>query len=119
MDSSSPDSPDLGAAVPFYPSLAMATVCLGGGLIGMVQKGSARSLIAGALLGGAFAWSSRCIQQDQPLRGIRFATATSVLLTIAMGSRFYRTGAVLPSGMLMLAGAASTAYHGHAWKELS
>ena len=104
-------------AASIYPPLAMATLCVGGGLIGLVQRGSARSLVAGTLLGGAFAWSSHCLATEQQLRGYRFATATSLLLTAAMGARLYRTGAIVPSGVLTRAGAASTAYMGRKWQE--
>lgn len=95
----------------------MASLCMGGGVIGMVQRGSARSLVAGTLLGGAFAWSSHCLATEQQLRGYRFATATSLLLTAAMGARLYRTGAIMPAGVLTLAGAASSAYMGRKWRE--
>ena len=67
--------------------------------------------------GGAFAWSSHCLATEQQLRGYRFATATSLLLTAAMGARLYRTGAIMPAGVLTLAGAASSAYMGRKWRE--
>ena len=100
------------------PSLLVAIACLGGGVAGMLATGSARQLVSGCLLAGAFSWSSRCLYSDQELRGYRLATATSLLLAGSMGHRFYRMGGLKNAGML-LCGAASAAHHGLKWSELA
>jgi len=85
--------------------------------MGFVKAGSARSLVAGTLLSGGFFWAGSCISSDQQLRGFRFATAISVILTGAMGARFLKTRRVVPNGLLAVAGLAGTAYHGSKWQE--
>lgn len=92
-------------------ALAMSVVCGGGGLLGMIRSGSARSLVAGTILAGGFGWAAHTINNDEPLRGYRFATAMSVILTGAMGSRFIKTRQLIPSGILAISGVGSTIYH--------
>jgi len=102
----------------FIPAMTMATLCVCGGALGLVQRGSARLLVGGTLLGGAFAFSSHCLATGQEQRGYRFATATSAILTAVMAQRLIKSRAQpIPNGLLALAGAASTLYHGHLWLE--
>ena len=94
----------------------MATLCVGGGVLGLVQRGSARLLVGGSILGGAFAFASHCLATGQEQRGYRFAAATSGILTAVMAQRLLRSRAPpLPSALLAAAGAVSTAYHGNLW----
>ena len=118
MASGIPSSPADAAITRAGPSILMAFACLGGGVAGMLVTGSARQLVSGCLLAGAFSWSSRCFFADQDLRGYRLATATSLLLVGSMGHRFYRMGGIKNAGML-LCGAASAAHHGLKWSEMA
>ena len=78
------------------PALSMATLCVCGGARGLVQRGSARLLVGGSLLGGAFAFSSHCLATGQEQRGYRFATATSAILTAVMAQRLMKSRAQFP-----------------------
>ena len=98
-------------------ALTMSVVCGGGGVLGMIRSGSARSLVAGSILGGGFGWAAHTINNNEPLRGYRFATAISVILAGAMGSRFWKTRQLVPSGILAVSGLGSALYHGLKWEQ--
>lgn len=82
-----------------------------GGLVGYMRKGSKPSLIAGTVLGASLIGSGIMISGENQYEGHALATATSSLMAVGMGSRYLKTGKIMPAGVIAALGAVSTAYH--------
>ena len=93
-----------------HPAFGLAGLCALGGGVGLA-RGSKVSLAAGLLLGGAFAFAGREIQEGRAQDGYQAAMAASSFLSGTMMFRLVRTRKVMPAGLLACVGAASAAFH--------
>lgn len=82
-----------------------------GGIVGFAKKGSKASLLAGVTFGGLLIGSGIMISGESQYQGHALATATSGIMTIAMGQRFLSTGKFMPAGLVATLGAACCAYN--------
>ena len=64
-----------------------------------------------------FAFAGYKISTDEQLRGYRFGTTTSALLTGVMGYRYYTTRKAMPALPLSVLGLIGVAYHGAKYME--
>ena len=96
----------------------MAALCGVGALAGFARARSARSLVVGLGFGAMFGWQGTLIASGENTeQGYRLAGATSAVLSAVMASRWRKTGRFMPSGLLVLSGAGSAAYHIWKWRE--
>jgi uncharacterized membrane protein (UPF0136 family) len=95
----------------------MAVLTAGGGLFAYYRSSSARSLLAGLVFGGIFASAGHRIGEGDAEGGFRVAALNSLALGGTMGYRFYKTGKVMPAGLLGTLGLISLAYHGYKYSE--
>mmetsp|Transcript_31291 Transcript_31291/g.65427 ORF Transcript_31291/g.65427 Transcript_31291/m.65427 type:complete len:111 (+) Transcript_31291:195-527(+) len=103
-----------------HPAFGLGALTIAGGIVGYVRKGSKPSLGAGILCGGLLIGSGVMISGDSQYSGHSLAAATSGLMTLGMGHRFFKTGKFMPAGLVSALGAVSLAYHfkkALEWKE--
>lgn len=81
------------------------------GAIGYFKKGSKASLGAGVLCGSLLIGSGVLISGEHQYEGHSLASGTSSLMALGMGSRYMKTGKVIPAGIVAALGAISAAYH--------
>lgn len=81
-----------------YFSYAYALTILAGGCMGYAKSGSAPSLGAGLLFGGAAAYGAYQLSQNK--KDFQLALLTSGALLAVMGFRFYKTGKFMPAGLI-------------------
>ncbi|XP_073845847.1 transmembrane protein 14 homolog [Musca autumnalis] len=79
--------------------LYAATVAAGG-IMGYVKAGSIPSLGAGLAFGAILGFGAHLNSQEPPRPLLQFGT--SLALAGIMGSRFYRSGKMMPAGMICL-----------------
>lgn len=94
-----------------HPAFGLGALTMIGGLVGYLKKGSKPSLIAGTLLGASLIGSGVLISGENQLEGHGIAAATSSLMAFSMGSRYLKTGKVMPAGVVAALGTVSAAYH--------
>ena len=63
------------------------------------------------MFGAGFGYAGYLIGQE-PERGYRYASVVSGLMAGVMGHRVYKTGKVMPAGLLTGVALASLGYHG-------
>ena len=71
---------------------------IAGGAAGYLKAGSKASLIGGGTVGLAFLAAGYTIQAGEDLRGHGLGAAAGGVLTAAMGSRFAKSGKIMPAG---------------------
>jgi uncharacterized membrane protein (UPF0136 family) len=95
-----------------HSAFGLGGLVLVGGTIGFLRKNSKASLGAGLIFGGILIGSGVMISQGEHVyEGHLLACGTSGIMTAAMGQRLLSTGKFMPSGMIAILGAVSTAYH--------
>ena len=94
-----------------HPAFGLGALTLVGGIAGYIRKGSKASLGAGVLCGGVLLASGVMISGDSQYSGHSVAAATSGLMTLGMGQRFFKTGKFMPAGLVSVLGAASLGFH--------
>lgn len=95
-----------------HSAFGLGGLVLIGGTVGFLKKNSKASLGAGLVFGGLLIGSGIMISQgDHVYEGHLLACGTSGVMTLAMGQRFLSTGKFMPSGVIAMFGAVSTAYH--------
>lgn len=93
---------------------SLGGLCLVGGAIGYLKKGSKISLAAGLGIGSLFLTSGYLIAKtDRVYEGHLVAAGTATLLTAAMGQRFMSTGKFMPAGLLAVLGIVALGYNGN------
>lgn len=95
-----------------HVATTLAVLCIAGGVLGYLKKGSTASLIAGVGVGAGYAASAYLIQNVDAFKGHALAAGTSALLATAMGMRFAKTGKFMPAGLMTGVGVAALTYHG-------
>ncbi|ORY82413.1 transmembrane protein 14C [Leucosporidium creatinivorum] len=80
-----------------YASSALIAL---GGTIGFIKRGSLPSLIAGGGSGAALAYGVR--RQTTNPKDVALIVGVSAMLLVVMGSRFARSGKVMPAGIVTL-----------------
>lgn len=80
--------------------------------MGYFRKGSKASLIAGLTIGSALIGSGYLIAKtDKVYEGHALATGASGVMALAMGSRYFSTGKIMPAGLTAVIGAAVMGYN--------
>jgi uncharacterized membrane protein (UPF0136 family) len=97
-----------------HTAYTMAGLCALGGLMGFARKRSTPSLLAGLVLGAAFAYSGFLLQENRDY-GHETSFVTSTVLVGAMGSRFLRTRKFMPAGLMAACGLVNAVYHAKKW----
>eukprot|EP00794_Sanderia_malayensis_P004739 gene4739-5362_t len=92
-----------------FLSFCFAFMVLFGGVIGYLKAGSTMSLISGVLFGLLLAFGAR--QTSNNPKNIWITLGASVALAFAMGMRFYKTGKLMPAGMLFFLSIGSVLRH--------
>lgn len=93
-------------------NLTVGGLTIVGGLIGYMKKGSQMSLIAGLSMGSLFLTSGYMIAKtDYIYEAHLLASATSGIMSIAMGHRYLQTMKFMPSGIVATVGTAACAYN--------
>lgn len=82
--------------------LIYAALMLAGGIMGYVTKKSIPSLAAG-LISGALLFAAFGLIRSQPKMAFGLATLVAIALVVAFWRRYQETGALMPSGMLLVA----------------
>ena len=82
----------------------------------LTARASHPSSPAGVLFGAGFGYAGYLIGQE-PERGYRYASVVSGLMAGVMGHRVYKTGKVMPAGLLTGVALASLGYHGMKYSE--
>ena len=82
-----------------------------GGIMGYMKKGSTPSLVAGLTLGSALIGSGVLITKNQSFEGHCLACGATGIMTVAMGSRFYKSGKFMPAGLVASLGVIGLAYN--------
>ncbi|OWA50562.1 hypothetical protein BV898_15073 [Hypsibius exemplaris] len=83
---------------PDYLGYVYAAVVAAGGVTGYAKAGSVPSLAMGLLFGGVLGLGAYMVSQDRG--NVLLSTIASGVLTGVMGSRFLKTGAFMPAGMV-------------------
>ncbi|XP_050296819.1 transmembrane protein 14C [Anthonomus grandis grandis] len=83
-----------------YPGFLYAGTVAAGGIMGYVKAGSIPSLAAGLIFGTALAIGAYQTTQDPMRYGVQLA-ASSILAGV-MGLRFYKSGKIMPAGVVTL-----------------
>jgi uncharacterized membrane protein (UPF0136 family) len=102
-----------------HAAFGMAAITAVGGAFGYYKTRSVRSLGAGVILGGMFAWAGVNISSGEPEKGFKLATLNGLALGAIMGMRFAKTKKVMPAGLLTVAGIGAAAYYGKLWNEFT
>lgn len=92
-------------------NLSLGALCILGGAMGYVRKGSSASLIGGLAFGSLLVGSGMMIAGESQCQGHMLATGTSGIMAAGMGYRFFQTGKFMPSGLLAALGAVCCAYN--------
>jgi uncharacterized membrane protein (UPF0136 family) len=92
-------------------NLSLGALCILGGAMGYVRKGSSASLIGGLAFGSLLVGSGMMIAGESQYQGHMLATGTSGIMAAGMGYRFFQTGKFMPSGLLAALGAVCCAYN--------
>lgn len=92
-------------------NFSLGGLVIGGGLFGYLRKGSTMSAVAGLTFGGLLVGSGVLITQGESYQGHALASGVTGAMTVAMGSRFLKTGKFMPAGMVATIGAAGLAYN--------
>nr|AIW62490.1 hypothetical protein [Scytodes thoracica] len=69
-----------------------------GGVVGYVKAGSTNSLVAGVAFGSLLAFGAYQTSVDE--KNILLSFATSTVLGLIMGYRFFNTGKFMPAGLI-------------------
>ena len=94
-----------------HAAYSLGLALLGGGFYGFLKRQSIPSLVGGVTLGGSMLGGGMLIDKGEDLQGHTVSLAASTALTASMGYRFATTRAIMPAGVLTVAGALSSAYH--------
>ncbi len=94
-----------------HPAFGLGALTIAGGAAGYFKKGSKASLGAGLVCGGLLIGSGVLISGENQYEGHLLATGTSSLMGLGMGSRYLKTGKVMPAGIVAALGVVSAAYH--------
>ena len=93
-------------------NLSVGGLTVVGGLMGYVKKGSQISLIAGLSMGSLLLASGYMIAKtDYIYEAHLLASATSGIMSIAMGHRYIQTMKFMPAGIVATIGTAACAYN--------
>ncbi|KAL0485518.1 1 TM domain-containing transmembrane protein [Acrasis kona] len=93
-------------------SNTMAALCAAGGIAGYVKAKSVPSLIGGLGLGLIYAYSSYTLTKEYDVRNCYFTgTVASGILLATGSSRLFKTGKLMPAGIMAGLGAATTSYY--------
>lgn len=89
MASESPSAPTGSSHI----TISMAVLCAVGGVSGFAKTGSKPSLLAGLVIGSAFAAAAHMINDPHGDQRVAYGVATgaSIVLSMAMGARFAKT----------------------------
>ncbi|CAG8563753.1 7715_t:CDS:2 [Acaulospora morrowiae] len=71
-----------------------------GGVFGFLKAGSTSSLVAGLTFGSLAAYGAHRVSNNS--KNVGLALIVSVLLLVVMSSRFYKSGKVMPSGVVAI-----------------
>mmetsp|Transcript_9410 Transcript_9410/g.14190 ORF Transcript_9410/g.14190 Transcript_9410/m.14190 type:complete len:109 (-) Transcript_9410:120-446(-) len=99
-----------------HPCLAMAALTSFGGIYGFMKKGSKASAMAGLFFGGVYAAAGYMIGENME-EGHDLAVVNSTVLALFMGPRAWKTGKMMPGGVV--AGCALLAGSYNAYKSYS
>ncbi len=94
-----------------HPAFGLGALTILGGAVGYFKKGSKASLGAGVLCGGLLIGSGLMISGESQYNGHLLASGTSSLMALGMGSRYLKTGKVMPAGVVAAMGIVSCGYH--------
>lgn len=94
-----------------HPAFGLGALTIAGGAAGYFKKGSKASLGAGVVCGGLLIGSGVLISGENQYGGHALATGTSSVMALGMGSRYLKTGKVMPAGVVAALGVVSAAYH--------
>lgn len=94
-----------------HPAFGLGALTILGGAVGYFKKGSKASLGAGVVCGGLLIGSGLMISGESQYNGHLLASGTSSLMALGMGSRYLKTGKVMPAGVVAAMGIVSCAYH--------
>jgi uncharacterized membrane protein (UPF0136 family) len=94
-----------------HPAFGLGALTMLGGAVGYFKKGSKASLGAGVVCGGLLIGSGVMISGENQYNGHLLASGTSSLMALGMGSRYLKTGKVMPAGVVAAMGIVSCAYH--------
>lgn len=102
-----------------HVNLSLGGLVIVGGAMGYVRKGSKMSLVAGVTVGSLLLGSGYLIgfSDDQQYQGHVLAAATSGILALSMGQRYFKTSKFMPAGLVATLGAAACAYNIHKARE--
>lgn len=93
-------------------NLTVGGLTIVGGLVGYLKKGSQISLIAGLSMGSLLLASGYMIAKtDYTYEAHLLASATSGMMSIAMGHRYIQTMKFMPAGIVATIGTAACAYN--------
>ena len=84
---------------------------IAGGAAGFAKAGSAMSLVGGGAVGAGFLLAGYLIQTGEDFQGHAVGSAAGGTLTAAMGSRFAKTGKMMPAGAAAGLGLLTLAYN--------
>ena len=94
-----------------HPAFGLGALTILGGAAGYFRKGSKASLAAGTLFGGLLIGSGVLISGDNQYEGHLLASGTSSLMALGMGSRYIKSGKIMPAGIVAALGVLSCPYH--------
>lgn len=81
--------------------IVFGVLTIAGGIIGYFKAGSVVSIIAGAITGILLLISAWLLPENLPV-GLTIALFTSALLAAQFVPKFFRTGKVMPAGMMSI-----------------
>ncbi|XP_065061686.1 transmembrane protein 14C-like [Rhopilema esculentum] len=103
-------APKMAANMDFL-SFAFSFVVLAGGVIGYLKAGSTMSLMSGIVFGLILALGAS--QTSHNPKNVWISLAASVILCVVMGMRFFKTGKVMPAGMVFFLSIGSILRHAY------
>ncbi|XP_057314840.1 transmembrane protein 14C-like [Hydractinia symbiolongicarpus] len=98
-----------------FPTYIFAGLVLLGGVTGYLKRGSIPSLAAGVIFSLIFAYGATQTSKDP--KNIWVVLIASIVLLLAMGSRYHKSGKFMPAGFVCLLSALNICRHLFIYKQ--